>query len=223
MIHPASHAPTQPTDSSDPYVFFMSYARTPRLGTKQKKDDPSDKALDDFHAQLCSHIMQLTDHDGEISPGFLDKRMGVGSEWEIELKHALATCRVFVPVYNQRYFTREWCGKEWDAFARRQEEQLRTRPYTGKAIVPVLWLGPEHVKLHPLAAKVQYTHPDLGDEYLQSGLYGLKVSNRHAKYRHSIWVLAKTIVKVAQQTNLEPCDVELFKDLRNVFDLEGEP
>ncbi|WP_200301747.1 TIR-like protein FxsC [Streptomyces adelaidensis] len=221
MIHPASQA-TRSTVSSDPYVFFMSYARTPMTGGRAKKD-ASDMALEQFHAQLCSDIMQLTDHDGEESPGFLDQRMGVGADWENRLKHALATCRVFVPIYNSRYFRREWCGKEWDAFARRQEEQLRTRPYTGNAIVPVLWVGPQHLTL-PLpqvAGKVQYSHPDLGKEYLQSGLYGLKQAGRHLKYRSSVWALAQMIVKVAQQTSLEPCDVELFKDLRNVFD-EGE-
>ncbi|SPE99760.1 TIR-like protein FxsC [Streptomyces sp. MA5143a] len=222
MIQPDSQAPTQSAVSTDPYVFFMSYARTPLTGAKRKKEDPSDKALEEFHAQLCSHIMQLTDHDGLEQPGFLDRRMGVGADWEKRLMHALATCRVFVPIYNQRYFTREWCGKEWDAFARRQEEQLRTRPFTGNAIVPVLWVGPEHFRLHPVVAKVQYTHPDLGDDYLRSGLYGLKLSSKYATYRKSVWALAQMIVKVAQQTNLEPCDVELFKDLRNVFDLEGE-
>lgn len=219
MIHPASQA-TRSTVSSDPYVFFMSYARTPLKGAARARKDPSDVALEQFHAQLCSDIMQLTDHDGEESPGFLDLSMDPGDDWESRLKQALATCRVFVPIYNSRYFKREWCGREWDAFARRQEEQLRTRPYTGNAIVPVLWVGHQHLTLPPMAAKVQYAHPDLGKDYLQSGLYGLKQAGRHLKYRSSVWTLAQMIVKVAQQTSLEPCDVELFKDLRNVF--EGE-
>ncbi|EMF53615.1 hypothetical protein SBD_5159 [Streptomyces bottropensis ATCC 25435] len=144
--------------------------------------------------------------------------MEPGDYWESRLKHALATCRVFVPIYNSRYFRREWCGKEWDAFARRQ--RLRTGPYTGNAIIPVLWVGEQHLTLPPVAAEVQYAHPDLGKDYVQSGLYGLKQAGRHAKYRSSVWSLAQMIVKVAQQTSLEPCDVELFSDLRNVF--EGE-
>ncbi|MEE1764481.1 TIR-like protein FxsC [Streptomyces sp. SP18BB07] len=218
MIHPASQA-APASDSSDPYVFFMSYARLPMTGTRTRKD-PSDVALEQFHAHLCSDIMQLTDHDGEESPGFLDQSIDLGEDWQGRLKHALATCRVFVPIYTSRYFKREWCGKEWDAFARRQEEQLRTRPYTGNAIIPVLWVGQQHLTLPPVAAKVQYAHPALGKDYLQSGLYGLKQAGRHAKYRSSVWALAQMIVKVAQQTSLEPCDVELFKDLRNVF--EGE-
>lgn len=219
MNQAASQA-IQSADSSDPYVFFLSYARTPRTGGRAKKD-ASDVALEQFHAQLCSAIMQLTDHDGEESPGFLDRRMGVGVDWENRIKHALATCRVFVPIYNPRYFTRDWCGREWDAFERRQAEQRLTQPYTGNAIVPIVWVGPaEHLALPSVAAKVQYEHPDLGKDYLQSGLYGLKQAGRHPTYRSSVWILAQTIVKVAQQTRLEPCDVELFSDLRNVF--EGE-
>ncbi|MDX3691370.1 TIR-like protein FxsC [Streptomyces europaeiscabiei] len=218
MVQAASQA-TRSTVSSDPYVFFMSYARTPVKGARVKKD-PSDVALEEFHNLLCSNIMQLTDHDGEEAPGFLDQGMDTGADWESRIKHALATCRVFVPIYNTRYFTREWCGREWDAFARRQEEQLRTRPYTGNAIVPVLWVGEQHLTLPPVAAKAHYAHPKLGKEYLQAGLYGFKQAGRSGKYRNSVWELAQMIVKVAQQTSLESCDLELFKDLRNVF--EGE-
>ncbi|MFF5955332.1 TIR-like protein FxsC [Streptomyces luteogriseus] len=219
MIHPASQA-NPLTVSSDPYVFYMSYARAPLTVARPKKDQ-SDVALEQFHAQLCSYITQLTDHDGEESPGFLDVRMTVGVEWENILKKALATCRVFVPVYNSQYFTREWCGKEWDAFARRQQQHLRKRPCTGNAIVPVLWVGTQYLRdLPPVAAKVQYYHPDLGKDYLQSGLYGLRQAGRHVKHRSTVWALARTIVEVAQQTSLEPCDVELFRDLRNVFEEE---
>ncbi|MEV6395229.1 hypothetical protein AB0M39_10700, partial [Streptomyces sp. NPDC051907] len=32
----------------------------------------------------------------------LDRRMGIGAEWERQLKQALATCQVFVPVYTKR-------------------------------------------------------------------------------------------------------------------------
>ncbi len=218
MVQAASQA-LQSSNSSDPYVFFMSYARTPYKGARAKKD-ASDLALEEFYTLLCSNIMQLTDHDGEESPGFLNRGMDTGVDWENRLKHALATCRVFVPIYNTRYFTREWCGKEWDAFARRQEEQLRTRPYTGNAIVPVLWVGEQHLSMPPVAAKVQYAIPSLGRPYLQAGLYGFKQAGRRGMYRSLVWSLAEMIVKVAQQTSLAPCDVELFKDLRNVF--EGE-
>jgi hypothetical protein len=218
MVQAASQE-VQFSDSSDPHVFYMSYARTPWKGVRGRRG-PSDLALEEFYTLLCGNIMQLTDHDGVEPPGFLDQGRDVGADWENRIKHALATCRVFVPVLSTRYFTLEWCGKEWDAFARRQKEQLRTRPYTGNAIVPVLWVGEQHLTMPPVAAQVQYAIPDLDKSYLQAGLYGLKQAGRRALYHRTVWSLAETIVKVAQRTSLPPCDVQLFQDLRNVF--EGE-
>lgn len=144
--------------------------------------------------------------------------MGIGADWERNLKQALATCQVFVPVYTKRYFSREWCGKEWDAFARRQAEQHRTRPYTVNAIVPVLWLSPAHLDLPPVAEAVPYAHPDLGPHYLETGLYGLREAGYSLQYRRAVWGIAQTIVKVAQQARIEPCRIGLFDDLRNVFE-----
>ncbi|MDQ0717762.1 hypothetical protein QFZ55_007214 [Streptomyces luteogriseus] len=57
MIHPASQA-NPLTVSSDPYVFYMSCAPTP-LTVAWPKKDISDVALEQFHAQLCSHRMQF--------------------------------------------------------------------------------------------------------------------------------------------------------------------
>ncbi|MEV6401159.1 hypothetical protein AB0M39_41370, partial [Streptomyces sp. NPDC051907] len=92
---PPTVSPTRP----DPY-FFLSYARIP--ATEERSREDPDRDLDDFHRDLCGHVMQLTDHDGREAPGFLDRRMGIGAEWERQLKQALATCQVFVPVYTKR-------------------------------------------------------------------------------------------------------------------------
>ncbi|MDQ0945326.1 TIR-like protein FxsC [Streptomyces sp. V1I1] len=220
MSHPFSSSPPFASSTSpmgqDPY-FFLSYARVPSTEEERRGEHP-DQDLVDFHRELCRHVMQLTDHDGTQPPGFLDRRMGIGADWEKNLKQALATCQVFVPVYTKRYFSREWCGKEWDAFARRQAEQHRARPYTVNAIVPVLWLSPAHLDLPPVAEAVQYTHPDLGPPYLKMGLYGLREAGYSLQYRRAVWGIAQTIVKVAQQARLEPCDIGLFDDLRNVFE-----
>ncbi|WP_329140533.1 TIR-like protein FxsC [Streptomyces sp. NBC_00670] len=218
MTDPAPE-PAGTAGAPDPYVFFLSYARVPSTEDGAKAENP-DEDLVAFHRQLCGHIMQLTDHDGERPPGFLDRRMGVGADWERRLKETLTDCQVFVPVYTKRYFTREWCGREWDAFVRRQEEHSRSRPYTGNAIVPVLWVDPRPLTLPRVARRVQYAHPDLGQEYLRSGLYGLRAKGYHAKYHTAVWGIAQTIVKVAEQTRLAPCDIELFKELRNVFEEE---
>ncbi|MGW7415231.1 TIR-like protein FxsC [Streptomyces sp. NPDC054863] len=216
MAPPTASPAPQPSEGQDPH-FFLSYARTPSMKDGRRLDHP-DKELEDFHWELCRNLMQLTDRDGSGPPGFLDQRMGIGKEWERTLKQALATCQVFVPVYARRYFTREWCGKEWDAFARRQAAQRGTRPYTVNAIVPVLWTSPADLELPPVAEAVQYSHPDLGQAYLKRGLYGLLKDGYWLQYRRAVWGISQTIVNVARQARLDPCDIELFDDLRNVFD-----
>ncbi|MFF7203566.1 TIR-like protein FxsC [Streptomyces sp. NPDC008141] len=217
VTHPVGSPPAPRQRNQNPY-FFLSYARTPSpMDERGRAGDPN-KLVDDFHRELCEHILHLTDHDGLVSPGFMDRQLGVGVEWELNLKEALSVCQVFVPVYTTRFFTREWCGKEWDAFARRQAEQRRTRPYTVNAIVPVLWLSPTHLTLPPVVQAVQFAHPDLGEHYLKNGLYGLRKEGRTVRYRRAVWGIAQTIVTVAQQARLDPCDTALFDNLRNVFE-----
>ncbi|NJP75546.1 hypothetical protein HCJ99_33150, partial [Streptomyces sp. C1-2] len=84
MTDPAPE-PAGAAGAPDPYVFFLSYARVPPTEDGAKAPDP-DEDLVAFHRQLCGHIMQLTDHDGVRPPGFLDRRMGVGADWERRLK-----------------------------------------------------------------------------------------------------------------------------------------
>ena len=68
---------------------------------------------------LCDHISQLTDLPPGTKPGFMDRELRQGQEWPWRLSNALATCRVFVPLYSKRYFKSEHCGREWFAFHRR--------------------------------------------------------------------------------------------------------
>jgi FxsC-like protein len=54
-----------------------------------------------------------------------------------EIERALATCRAFVPLFSQRYFSDRQCGREWWVF------QSRARAATGgpseRYFVPVTW------------------------------------------------------------------------------------
>src|SRR5215831_11319808 len=83
-----------------PY-FFLSYARTPR----QDPSDPSDpdRWVHKLYRDLCEHILNLTNAQPG-SAGFMDRETRPGDEWPRELAQALATCRVFVPLYSPRYF-----------------------------------------------------------------------------------------------------------------------
>ncbi|KUM90643.1 MULTISPECIES: TIR-like protein FxsC [Streptomyces] len=196
-----------------PY-FFLSYAHVPIA-----RGDPGgpDRHLVEFYEQLFDLIMQLTTVDAGGTQAFLDRRIPLGAEWEKHLKHALATCQVFVPVYSPRYFESEWCGKEWDAFERRQQHHRKSRPHTVTPIVPVWWLSPDRVRVPAVARRLQHTHVDLGGEYQQKGLFGLMAEGRRTRYRQAVWGIAQAIVEVAETARLDPCDVALFEDLRNVF------
>src|SRR5208282_3249203 len=94
--------------SEMPY-FFLSYARTP-------KHDPNDRSDPDqwiykLYSDLCRDILFLTSV-GPRSAGFMDRETHVGSLWPDTLAQALASCRVFVPLYSPRYFQSEACGQE---------------------------------------------------------------------------------------------------------------
>ncbi|MBK3569599.1 MULTISPECIES: TIR-like protein FxsC [unclassified Streptomyces] len=207
--------PYESRSAPDAPFFFLSYAHVP---LPRGHPDELDQRLVDFHGHLFDLIMQLTTIDAADSAAFLDRRIPLGAEWEKHLKHALATCQVFVPVYSPRYFGSEWCGKEWDAFERRQRHHRESRPHTVTPIVPVWWLPPERVRVPAVARRLQHTHIDLSVDYRQKGLFGLVAEGRRTRYRQAVWGIAQAIVDVAETARLDPCDVALFDDLRNVFE-----
>ena len=106
-----------PLGADDGPLFFLSYAHGPR-------DDRSGRDPDLWIAQLyddlCDHIKSLADLPRTQKAGFMDRELRQGHEWPERLSNALATCRVFVPLYSRRYFKSEHCGKEWFASVDRQ-------------------------------------------------------------------------------------------------------
>ncbi|MFE6171795.1 TIR-like protein FxsC [Streptomyces sp. NPDC056464] len=202
-----------PTDSQDLY-FFHSYAQLPGLAPGLRA--PGERQ-EEFHNLLGQFVLQLTTHEGTTPIGFLDKRMPLGGAWEKHLKEALATCRVFLPVYSPRYFASHWCGIEFDGFMRRQAEHHRSERYTVSAIVPVLWTSPGRILLPEVVQPFQYHSLDLGDDYRNMGLLGLREAGKWRDYRRTVWRIAERIVDVAAASRLKSCDVKLFDDLRNVF------
>ena len=90
------------------------------------------------------------------------------------LSDALATCRVFVPLYSQRYFKSEHCGKEWFAFDRRRLNHQAGNARPVEAIVPVLWIPVRPDACFPEAARsVQFNSAGLGPLYAEHGFYGI--------------------------------------------------
>src|SRR3984957_8900473 len=96
-----------PSTENAPY-FFLSYAHTPRLDASDSTDP--DLWVEQLFKDLCRHIVQVTDLPRGSNPGFMDKNLHPGENRPESLIQALATCRVFVPLYSRRYFTSVDCG-----------------------------------------------------------------------------------------------------------------
>lgn len=154
---------------------------------------------------LCSHVMALTNLPAGAEAGFMDREIRSGEGWSERLGAALATCRVFVPLFSPRYFASEMCGKEWFAFAQRTIHHVALSNQPAEAIVPALWVPVPPSQLPLPAERLQFNHNTFGERYVTDGLYGLiKLRGYAEQYESAVYELAKRIVRVAETVRLDP-------------------
>ncbi|GAA1220329.1 hypothetical protein GCM10009665_07940 [Kitasatospora nipponensis] len=184
--------------------FFLSYAHMPTVGTR----NPNLRVAR-FYQDLCEAVLQLTPLPTADPVGFMDETMHQGDNWAAKISDALATCRVFVPLYHPRYFRSTPCGQEWYTFAQRSAG-APGGPARNTAIVPVLWVGMREEALPPVASAVQFNHSTFPEEYAADGLYALMAQRHHRdRYEQVVFKLARRIVEVALETVVpvvEPVD-----------------
>ncbi|GGX97852.1 TIR-like protein FxsC [Streptomyces anandii] len=191
---------SQDTDGTDargrPY-FFLSYAHTPSYDAAMDPDLWVHRLFQD----LSDHVMAMTDHPAGLPVGFMARQMRLGEHWSERLAEALASCRVFVPLYSPRYFRSDMCGKEWYAFSRRASRaSLLQQGAAAPAIVPALWVPVRHEDLPHAARDVYADHRAFGDDYAAEGLYGLmKLRYLRNEYERAVYQLAKAIVTAAER------------------------
>ncbi|HEY6793955.1 MAG TPA: TIR-like protein FxsC [Kineosporiaceae bacterium] len=190
-----------------PY-FFLGYAHTPERPWVLK-----------FFRDICAEIYERTDLRSVTDVGFMDEvGIPLGSEWREEVVRALANCRVFVPLYSRRYFSREECGYEWHAVAQRILDQRARFPGSPAPIVPALWTPVEPTEIPEVARRIQIHHADLGSEYAREGFYTLiKNALYRDQYTTAIQRLAMHIIRAAERANLRPCDPRDLGPRRNAF------
>ena len=197
-----------------PY-FFLSYARTPKRDQTDKNNP--DRWVHKLYQDLCESILQMTSTRPEEA-GFMDRENRLGVAWAPELAYALATCRVFVPLYSQRYFESDNCGKEWAAFAQRKVNQDIAGHKQANAIVPALWTRLDQQDIPYVARSIQYDHSDLGQRYGAEGFYGImKLQQYRSDYQRAVHRLAQRIVEVAKKTVVSaeyPAD---YESLQSIF------
>ncbi|MCX4747289.1 TIR-like protein FxsC [Kitasatospora sp. NBC_01287] len=184
--------------------FFLSYAHMPPVGTR----NPNAR-VSQFYEDLCEAVLQLTPLPTADPVGFMDETMHQGDNWAAKISEALATCRVFVPLYHPRLFRSTPCGQEWYTFAQRAANAPGGAAQNS-AIVPVLWVGMQDGALPPVAHAVQYNHPSFPRAYAEDGLYALMAQRHHqGLYEKVVYKLARRIVEVALETVVpvvEPVD-----------------
>jgi FxsC-like protein len=200
--------------------FFLSYAHSP-------KGEPGGQDPDLWIAQLydalCEHIGQLTDLPPGSKPGFMDRELQLGQEWPWPLSNALATCRIFVPLYSKRYFKSEHCGKEWFAFHRRALNHAAANG-AGRVetIVPALWIPIRNGRFPEATRSVQFSPEDLGPLYAEHGFYGImKVNRWRDAYDEAVYLLARRMVDAADASPVQPEQPVQYESLPPAFGGDG--
>src|SRR4051812_26799495 len=82
----------------------------------------------------------------------------LGHDWERKLCEAFPASRVLVPMYSPNYFKSVWCGKEWEVFWQRQQENKNTPPPDIRGvevILPVIWTA-DFLELPARVSEIQY-------------------------------------------------------------------
>jgi FxsC-like protein len=205
-----------------PY-FVLSCAPSPwpsRDGSRQQNI-----WLVQLFEDICAHVSVLAGVPAEKAgfAGFMNREQTADANgWSTGLAGALATCRVFVPLFSPSYFESEDCGKEWFAFTGRAATGVAHVQDATAAIIPALWSPVDSRYLPAEARSVQFDHADLGECYAANGFYGIiKRSKFRDDYRHAVECLARLIVRVSGQWQVAPGPVLDYASLVSAFGLEA--
>jgi len=209
----------RPPAANDWPLFFLSYAHSPQ--DDQSGTDP-DVWIGELYNDLCGHVRQLADLPKGAQPGFMDRELRQGHEWPDRLAKALATCRVFVPLYSKRYFKSEQCGKEWFAFNMRRLNHKAKSARPVETIIPALWIPLHDGMLPEAATSVQYNSADFNKLYTEHGFYGImKVKRWRDVYEEVAFLLAKQIVAAAEVAPSFPAALVPYESLPSAFGGDG--
>jgi FxsC-like protein len=193
-----------------PY-FFLSYAHKSRGDVREEGE--SDYWVSEFFRDLCRVVERRAGLLRGASPGFMDRDRRADDDWPTGLVRALATCRVFVPLYSSRYFADEYCGKEWQYFARRTLDPAASEA----AIVPGIWEPVGRGKLPQVARVLQLRHRG-SHAYETLGLYGImKLSRYRKEYEQTLSDLADLMVTAAERHPVKEGPAVDYRVLEGAF------
>lgn len=195
-----------------PY-FFLSYPHTPERSWVEK-----------LFQDLRLEVLERTTLPVNSLVGFMDSSaVPLGGVWREEVARALASCRVFIPLYSPRYFTSAECGREWHAFAQRVLDYQAHHSGTVSAIIPALWTPVNPEALPEAAQRIQMHHADLGLDYAREGFYTLIKNNFYRQaYVTAVQRLAIHVIGAAEACPLSPCDPRALGPPRDAFEVPGQ-
>jgi hypothetical protein len=186
-------------------VFFVSYAR-------------GDIELHAFRDTFVSFVNDLKQRVSNKLPhvaaddvAFVDADIQTGEVWSERLSTSISQCRVGLALFSPRYFTRRWCGQEFQVLLR------RSPPGPGlSGIIPVRW---EKLIGEPpkCAARFQSDEGSFPREYASRGMRQLVTLRAVSPiaYEETMEVLADRIAAAA--------DPQCLRPLPPAFDFESAP
>lgn len=176
-----------------PPVFFVSYARADAEFPEHREH------LEQFVKELSAlvAIKMPTPLEGV---SFIDGSIHTGDVWSDTLGQALMQCRMGLTLYSPNYFTRDWCGKEFQVFLNRRRPGA-----AGTGIVPVWWSN-KFPGLPSCTSPIQHNEGAFPSEYASMGVHQLVTlkSTFPAQYQFTLNLLADRIVAGAKAQHLDP-------------------
>jgi FxsC-like protein len=205
-----------------PY-FVLSHAPSPRHGRQDSRQQ--DVWLVKLFDDLCQRVSAAAHLPAGMAKcvGFMDReRREDDNAWPAGLAQAIATCRVFVPLFSRRYFESEGCGKEWFAFTGRALNSASPGRGATRAIIPALWNAVDARYLPRAARSIQFDHAELGACYAANGFYGIiKLNKYQDDYANAVDGLARLIVRAAADSPASEPAAD-YASLVSAFGSEGK-
>jgi FxsC-like protein len=190
--------------------FFLSYARS---------DASGDLYVEDFVKRLSVQVRILSGDD-RADVGFFDQQdINPGSVWPDALRKALETTRTMVCLYSRTYFTREYCGKEFQAFYERTAQLSSQAAPPNGLILPVILVPPKYFEsaMPATVRTIQYDSNGYPEEYRRDGL--LQVMRRPEQNNtldNFVYALARMIVDKGSFP-LRPGRLAELAEIRSAF------
>jgi FxsC-like protein len=205
-----------PDSAENAPYFFLSYAHSQwNDGGDFPEVDPWVKQL---FEDLCYQVKSLIGAPFDAPVGFMSHESLTGPDLSAALQHALATCRVFVPLYSPRYFELDQCGREWSAFARRLPSRDAFPP---SAIIPASWTPVDPESLPGAARAIPCDHAGV-QAYADLGFWGImKLSRYRADYEKAVQHLAGRIKDAVVGSTIADGRVLDYSRLESAFETPG--